>query len=1249
MKFVFEVSWEVCNKVGGIHTVIASKAREAVRAYGEGYIAVGPDLGQNAEFEESDIFNDEFFARLKPILDQASLPCRFGRWKIPGSPRVILVGGFKERFNIERLFYAYWDRYRVNSYGGSWDYLEPVLFSTACAELIDLAYKNVLNAQDKAVAHFHEWMCGAGILYLDNSVPQVGTIFTTHATVLGRALAHGNPYYYDQIELGSDPSDKAYKHGVESKHSMESVCARVSDCFTTVSEITARESYLVLGRRPDLVVYNGLNTKELPLGRSLEHRRRILDICGSFFEEKLPDNTKIWISSGRYEFINKGYDLVIESLSKLKEHLSPDADPILMLFLVAADQQKVPTDYQFPKSTDKAYRPVNISPVYNLEHDAIVNACKHFGLDKADSPVRVAFSALYLDGNDGIFNLSYQDILKSADLSLFPSFYEPWGYTPLESAVRGIPTITSDLAGFGHWIQTHEEDFSALVKVLNRRHKSADEAILSLTEILIRDFIQTKPDAKKIEAQADSLRMESDWGKIYKSYKAAYNIALAKAHSKEIVLRTVDSRNSFVNIGSCIPGNPSLRCSGVEISLPDNLTLLNELAYNLWWSWHDEAQEFFALMNPTLWEYFNHNPVKLLKSISTAEWLTLRNNSSFVDKYHSVCDKFKAYLSEMSIDELIDPTKPVIAYFSMEYGIHESLPIYSGGLGILSGDHMKAASDLNLNMIGLGLFYHQGYFMQEINESGYQIEHYPVQDWRDLSLKLLANQYGEPIKIQVEFSGRVIWTRVLVAQVGRVPVFLFDTNIDENGEEDRQITARLYVSDREARIKQETLIAIAGIRLVKDVLNLEPSVYHLNEGHCAFIAVERARRLCLQGFSFETAIENIKSSTVFTTHTPVPAGNETFALDLVKKTFGPFFNSMHVPIEKLLDLGIESQDKNYDFSMTVFAIRTSAMANAVSALHKDVSIDMWKNVFPADDPEYFSYVTNGVHMDTWMGKEIKTLDMEDLTVNAVWEAHKAQKEKLIDALKSRIKEEYTRRGVNNENIKKVVTGLNPDSLLIGFARRFAEYKRANLLFRDAERLKSILAGQNRPVTVIYAGKSHPASGAGKELIQEIYRKVFDDRFVGKIIMLEGYSMHLARLLVQGVDIWLNTPIIRMEACGTSGMKAGMNGGLNLSIPDGWWAEGYAADRGWSIHVSQDQDYEQAIDYESKALYELLEKEILPLYYQRDDQGIPRAWAEKMLNSIKHISEDFSAERMLEDYEQRIYFPVINKNTRLALM
>ncbi len=1251
MKFVFEVSWEVCNKVGGIHTVIASKAREATEFYGDAYIAIGPDTGNYNEFEE--VHGDAFFEKAKAELNIAGLQAKFGRWKIPHSPRVILVSNFKEKFQIGRLLFTFWEQFGVDSYEGSWDYVEPILFSTTAAEIIATIVRGCFDHQDTAVAHFHEWICGAGVLYLNKNMPKVGTVFTTHATVLGRAMAHHNSMYYHELEMSTEVEHKAYTHGVKSKHSLEAISARTADCFTTVSEFTGRESFLILNKRPDLIVYNGLDKSDASrnIPQIQKNKRKVLDLCGHFLGETLPDNSQIWISSGRYEFKNKGYDLTLSALANLNTKLPESAAPIVMLFLIAADHTKV-DNYQWGAAQDENHRPIAISPVYDEEHDQIVNSVKYYGLDKKSSKVRPIMSALYLDGADGIFNMTYEDVLRTADLSLFPSFYEPWGYTPLESAVEGIPTITSDLAGFGHWVHTLDGEWSDLVKVLTRKNKSYDDSVNNLANMLLDFALSGYRNKDLARAKSEELAKEITWEKIFPNYRKAYEIARAKGYARLVSVPNEHINNPFKKAESFTIGQGekvSLNLLSIDVPLPSKLAGLNELAYNIWSSWDKDSRDLFRSLNPVLWEYFDHSPMKVLRSIPYAELAELESDADFNQRFDKVYQSFKKYMGDINTRELVNNHEPLIAYFSMEYGLHESIPIYAGGLGILSGDHMKGASDLGLNMIGVGLFYNEGYFTQEIDHTGYQVEHYPKQDWKTLPMKVLLNQEGNPVKIPVEFPHKIVWTRVLVMQVGKVPVFLFDTDIDDNDFEDRGITAKLYAGDRRMRIKQEILVAIAGVRLLKDFLSLNPAVYHLNEGHCAFIAVERYRRMTQQGYTPQDAFNSIKFSTVFTTHTPVAAGNETFDLSLMHEMLGQIFNAMNVPFEQFLELGRDEQNPHV-FSMTVLALNISSKSNAVAQLHGDVAYEMWKHVLPKDDPNHLGYVTNGVHLGSWLGdsiKEIYSQEMENISDELIWKKHQEQKLHLIDFLKAKILNDYTRKGVDLELIKQIIDSLDEDTMLIGFARRFAEYKRAGLVFNDLERLQKILSNSSKPATIIFAGKSHPNSGGGKDIIREIYKHVLDPKFLGRIILLENYNMHTGRLLTQGTDVWLNNPVIRMEACGTSGMKAAANGVLNLSIPDGWWHEGYNPEIGWSIPYSTNPDYNSMCSEEAQSIYKLLEENVLPSFYAKNAQGYSPEWVKMMRASILQVSKGFGTDRMLTDYNEKMYLPLINKSFKIA--
>jgi starch phosphorylase len=705
-------------------------------------------------------------------------------------------------------------------------------------------------------------------------------------------------------------------------------------------------------------------------------------------------------------------------------------------------------------------------------------------------------------------------------------------------------------------------------------------------------------------------------------------------------------------------------------NLPEPLRRFQELANNLRWAWDHETVALFRRLDPQLWEKTGHNPVALLGQISQERLLAVCEDAAFMATFDTVCQSFDAYMSDKNTwysTHYEDKKRPTIAYFSMEFGITESLQNYSGGLGVLSGDHLKSASDLGLPLVGVGLLYQEGYFQQYLNTDGYQQERYPINDYSVLPVSLQRNADGTPIKVVVPMPGRDLYAQVWKVQVGRISLFLMDSNIPDNRlEEDRNLTDRLYGGDRRTRIRQEILMGIGGIRLL-EALGLRPTICHMNEGHSAFLALERIRQLMMEkNLSFKQAKEVTSASHIFTTHTPVPAGLERFGFDLMDEHFTDYYRSLGLSRDEFLDLGRENMGSYELFSMAVLALKVSAGANGVAKLHGDVSRQMWQWVYP-NVPEHeipIESVTNGVHVQTWISREMGTLLDRYLdpawrqeesrpeiwhSVSAIpdaelWRTHERRRERLVAFTRTRLRAQLSNRGYSQTETNSADEVLNPDALTIGFARRFATYKRATLLFRDLDRLNAILNNPDRPVQIIFAGKAHPHDTGGKELIRHISNVARQPEFRHSLVFLENYDMNIARHLVQGVDVWLNTPQRPKEASGTSGMKVIYNGGLNCSILDGWWAEAYESYGtavGWAIGNGEEypeSDSENQNFIESEALYNILERDLIPLYYNRGRDGLPREWIAKVKQAMEHLGPYFNTRRMVEEYTEQYYMP-----------
>jgi starch phosphorylase len=702
-----------------------------------------------------------------------------------------------------------------------------------------------------------------------------------------------------------------------------------------------------------------------------------------------------------------------------------------------------------------------------------------------------------------------------------------------------------------------------------------------------------------------------------------------------------------------------------SFNLPRRVEGLSTIAQNIWWIWNPQAQRLFQYIDPLLWNSVNHNPISFLRKVDRTRLNAAMNEPSYLEQYDQVLHDFETYMkAENTWYRKTYPklTDQQIAYFSFEFGLHESMPFYAGGLGILSGDHLKEASDLGMPLTAVGFIYSQGYFVQHITEDGWQETRVRIMDFKEVPVISLLDENRKPLKISVDLPGRTVYARIWEMQAGRVHLFLLDTDVEENSPTDRQLTARLYSSDLEVRISQEILLGMGGVRALK-LLGYDPSVWHMNEGHSAFLALERIRELMKTGLSFADASVKVRLGNVFTTHTPVPAGNDMFPLWLIDKYFAQVWAELGISRDDFIALGKQTQPWGDTFVMPVLALRLSERANAVSELHSHVSQKMWNFLWPDRSEENvpIGYVTNGVHTRTWLARRMGLLfdqylgqDWQDhLDDPAFWEGVKNIPDAELWTVRRHLKNklvnfanERTRQTWQNGTItpSQAIAGgvfLEPYSLTIGFARRFATYKRANLMFRDFDRLMRIITNPYRPVQIIFAGKAHPADEPGKLLIQQVYRAVKDSRSGGRLIFLEDYDMNIARYMVQGVDIWMNTPRRPNEASGTSGMKAALNGALNFSILDGWWREGYNGKNGWSIGIEKDYtDTEVQDNDDSQSIYSTLEKEIIPLFYERDSQKIPVQWLAMVKESLRTLTPQFSLQRMLKEYMTDYYLPAM---------
>lgn len=1268
-NFVFETSWEICNKVGGIYTVLSTKALTAVNQYHDGYICIGPDLSkeQNNDFTE----DASLFKNWREFAANEGLKFRVGRWNIAGNPIVILVDftPFFEKKN--EILTHFWLRYKLDSIAGQWDYVEPALFGYAAGRVIESFYQFYCGANDKIIAHFHEWMTGTGILHLEDTVPQIATVFTTHATVLGRCLAGNNFPLYSNLH-NYEPHEYANRFGVQSKFSLEFLSARTADAFTTVSQITNDECEAFLYKKVDVVTINGFENSFVPqddefAAKRQQAREKLITVAQALTQQKISDDALLVINSGRYEFKNKGIDIFIEALGQLNhDELNRE---VVAFIAVPAGTTGYRTDLQANMELGENPLPVlgdyATHRLHDADNDPIVNKLKECQiLNSPDKKVKVVFVPVYLNGFDGIFDMPYYDLLAGFDLSIFPSYYEPWGYTPLESAAFGIPTITTTLAGFGLWVKDNFSDQKG-VCVVRRDDTNVDETVKNIAQAVHFYAACSDSQYEQYRVDARQIARQALWSNLYHNYLDAYSVALNKSALRYDRYKTKVSRIGLLT-KPVSKTEPHWLQVTVKSSLPESLKKLEELAHNLWWSWNYEARELFMeIAGEDLWRECDENPTKVLQILPLQNINAMAESEAYLAKLNKVYTDFQNYMNA--------PRKrpeAQVAYFSMEFGISNELKIFSGGLGMLAGDYLKEASDSNVNMIGVGLLYRQGYFTQQISASGEQLNMYPVQSFSKLPITPIKDENGEWKLITIALPGRTLYARIWRVDVGRVPLYLLDTNFDKNREEDRQITYRLYGGDIENRLKQELLLGIGGMRMLK-MLGIEPALFHLNEGHSAFMTLERVSDTMLQKqLPLPAAIEWVRATSLYTTHTPVPAGHDAFSEDLMRTYFGKYSERFNSSWETFMGLGREPGATDGKFSMSVLACNLSQEINGVSRIHGRVSQEMFVNLYEGrfSNELHIGYVTNGVHYPTWTHKKWQQYHRSLFGENFLpqqadsevwkkiysaadtdlWQLKDELRRELIAHVKEQLEVQMRKRGEAPSLIVNTLKNLRDDVLTIGFARRFATYKRAHLLFTNIDKLRALVNAPERPVQFIFAGKAHPQDKAGQDLIRRIIEVSRMPEFVGKIVFVENYDMILAKKLISGCDVWLNTPTRPLEASGTSGEKAVMNGVLNLSVLDGWWAEGYTPGAGWAINeeITYTEGWRQD-ELDAATIYALIEEEVAPRFYLRDENNVPTRWTAMMKENFAKISPRFTMKRQLEDYYDKFYHKLENRSVQLS--
>ncbi|MDR2512183.1 MAG: alpha-glucan family phosphorylase [Bacteroidales bacterium] len=1276
--YLFEVSWDVCNNATSLYSVLADKAAFYAKIAKKAYIMIGPDVWHhktNIEFIE----DKELYKDWREQAQRDNLHLRVGRWNIEGNPITILVDFSSLISQKDQIFKTLWDSYQLDSISGGWDYIEPAVFGYATGLIIEHFFKYNVSNNDRVLAHYHQWTAGAGILYLEEHTPQVATVYSTYGTVIGREIANKGYDLYSGIQ-SFNVEQLVNTFNIRAKYSLEKTVAQYADIFTTVSDYNSIENEILIGKKSDSVLPFGISGSGikilLPEEKSVV-RNKIIKVVEAQLNQKIDDDALLLLHNARNPFRNKGTDAFIDALGKISTNKNVKKQ-IVSVIIVPADNLGVrqelldrlndTPDFGHPITSDYSTHYLK-----DENNNLIINRLRANNLNNdKEQNVKVVYIPTFVGNTDGVFNQIYSDFLQGLDATVLPVYYEPWGYSSMLSLYVKVPTLTTTLSGLGEWVKKQNKPNIAL-EIVDRWDNNYDYVVTTVSERIAHLRNLNVAERNNLAEEAHQYAKAYSWDKILDLYEEIYKLAVNKSDERNDNYTHVPLPFDFGAKIKKIKNQPDWKKVNIQPVIPEKLHKLQELSQNLWWSWDYEAIDLFQSIHPELWKTIERNPIILLKNLSTNELEALADDKIFMAKTDAVYARFDAYMKAKKKQH------PKVAYFSMEFGLHESVKIYSGGLGILAGDYLKQASDSNFDMIGIGLLYRYGYFQQQISIQGEQIANMVAQHFSQLPIQPVKDAKGEWLKVAISFPGRIIRAKIWRLDVGRVPLYLLDTDIDENNEQDRKLTSQLYGGDIEHRLKQELLLGVGGVRAINK-LRLESDIYHLNEGHAAFAGLERLRVMIEEeGKTYLHAKELARASSLFTTHTPVPAGHDVFPEDMMRVYIPHYPGRLGITWQALMGLGrVNEDDNNEKFSVSILAANLAQEMNGVSKIHGKVSRDMFANMFEGYTANelYIDYVTNGVHYSTWANKKWQILHkkyfgenfVEDISNQKywqkiynvpdkeIWDIRTELRKKLVDFAKIKLQEDMTRREENPGLATQVIESLDPNKLTIGFARRFATYKRAGLLFSNPQRLAEIVNHPKYPVQFVFAGKAHPADKAGQDLIKLILDNSRKPEFIGKIFFLENYDIDIAQHLVQGVDVWMNTPTRPQEASGTSGEKAIMNGVVNLSVLDGWWAEGWKEGAGWMLKEEktyQTQELQNTLDAET--IYNLIENEIAPLYYQKDEKTeLPTAWIELIKNNFAEISYNYTMKRQLDDYTRKYYIPqyersfkLLEKNARLA--
>ena len=1253
---LFEVSWEVCNKVGGIHTVISTKAQTVTRKFADRYVLLGPDLsheGVNPEFEE----DPNQLKAWRQSLYNEGIRVRVGRWKIKGEPTAVLVDFSSLIPRKDEILKSLWESYHVDSISGQWDYIEPVLFGWAAGVVIASYVETFGTPTEKAVAHFHEWMTAAGGLYLRKHAPYIATVFTTHATVMGRCIA-GNrlPLYNDLPKFNAD--ELARQFNVTAKHSIEKMAAAYHDAFLTVSDITANECKYLLGREPDGVTPNGFENDFVWAGEEYyakrdEARRAMISVAEACLGEKFTGDPLIVGTSGRYEFRNKGIDVFIESLKQLaaSDRLRRE---VLAYITVPAGNRGPRLDLQAhladpSKPIDAGQYRHSTHYLENATWDPIVNALKNSNLTDPGSKVKVIFVPTYLNKADGIFHKDYYELLVGMDITVFPSYYEPWGYTPLESVAFSIPTVTTTLAGFGIWVDKQREH--AGVEVIRRDDYNDKEVEAKIADTLLRFSLLDEKHVNEQHTSAYEISLTALWEHLFAAYEQAYSEAVESSivRTNRAVLDggTKTEQINFVRQQLFVE-KPVWNRMMVDKTLPKRLHALEELSRNLWWCWNPGARDLFEGIDPALWAESDRNPIAFLDKMSVERMKELEKDTNFLAQLDAVHTQFRDYMNEKP-----DPKATTVSYFSMEYGLHSSLKIYSGGLGILAGDYLKEASDKNVPMAAVGLLYRYGYFTQRLSAQGAQEATYEAQNFYKLPISPVRDEAGGWVTVTIAFP-HALGARLEVpgGPHGPLPARCRHRGQPRRGPPDHPLPLRRRLGEPSQAgdptgHRRHPRAASAGHQARRVPLQRGPRRIHRRRAHPR--SGEPPQALVLRGAGGGALVVALHDAHPRARRSrriprvddpPVHVALSRRAGHHLGAVYQPGQDQSQRPQREVLDVGAGLQPLAGGERRVVAprrGVEGYSGQHVAGLLQKRASyrVRHQRRALPDVDRDQHAPPVRPLFRRRIRGAHLRHPGMAegppDSRRRAVERAHVSQEQA---------------RKAYPPPLQRPQSGASrlaapDDSDHRGHQARRADHRfrppLPYLLFTNLDRLSAIVNNKERPVQFIFAGKAHPNDKPGQDLIKRIVEVAAMPQFVGKILFLQNYDMELARRMVQGVDVWLNTPTRPLEASGTSGEKCVMNGVLQFSVLDGWWVEGYKEGAGWMLPMERtfaDQGYQDELDAEM--IYNTIEEQIVPKYYDRGSDGIPHQWVDSVKKCVADIASNFTTNRMLGDYEERFY-------------